>query len=212
MFSGKSSTANIVIVGQSVITEQGTIAVVDGVADAIKAKTDNLPASPAAVGSAMTLADDAITSAKFDESTAFPLKSADTGATAVNRLTAQQTRDTMMLAATAGAPADGSVDWHLDAIDSATELTFGYVSTGIDATISSRAAATDLATVDGIVDAIKLKTDNLPSDPADQSAVEAAITAATSPLATSAALTTVDTVVDAVKAVTDKVDTMIEVV
>lgn len=33
---------------------------------------------------------------------------------------------------------------------------------------------------------IKAKTDNLPSDPADQSAVEAAITAATSPLATPA--------------------------
>jgi len=69
-----------------------------------------------------------------------------------------------------------------------------------------------IAVVDGVADAIKDKTDNLPSDPADQSAVEAAITAATSPLATSAALTTVDTVVDAVKAVTDKVDTMIEVV
>jgi len=36
----------------------------------------------------------------------------------------------------------------------------------------------NLAVVDGIVDAIKAKTDNLPSDPADQSAVEAAITAA----------------------------------
>ena len=34
---------------------------------------------------AVTLADDAITAAKFDESTAFPLKSADTGATAVAR-------------------------------------------------------------------------------------------------------------------------------
>lgn len=41
-----------------------------------------------AVGSVtagVTLADDAITSAKFDESTAYPLKSADTGATAVAR-------------------------------------------------------------------------------------------------------------------------------
>jgi hypothetical protein len=53
--------------------------------DAIKAKTDNLPASPAAVGSAMGLVDDAITAAKFDESTAFPLKSADAGATQVAR-------------------------------------------------------------------------------------------------------------------------------
>jgi hypothetical protein len=35
-----------------------------------------------------------------------------------------------------------------------------------------------IATVDTVVDAIKAKTDNLPADPADQSAVEAAITAA----------------------------------
>jgi hypothetical protein len=41
-------------------------------------------------------------------------------------------------------------------------------------------------TIDGIVDAIKLKTDNLPSDPADESLLEAAITAATSPLSTAA--------------------------
>jgi hypothetical protein len=53
---------------------------------AIKAKTDNLPASPAAVGSAMTLADDAITADKFDESTAYPVKSADIGITAIARV------------------------------------------------------------------------------------------------------------------------------
>jgi len=53
--------------------------------DAIKTKTDNLPASPAAVGSEMNLADDAITAAKFDESTAFPIKSADTGSTQIAR-------------------------------------------------------------------------------------------------------------------------------
>lgn len=50
--------------------------------------------------------------------------------------------------------------------------------------------------LDLLIDAIKAKTDNLPSDPADQSAVEAAITAATSPLATAAALATVDGIVD----------------
>jgi hypothetical protein len=50
--------------------------------------------------------------------------------------------------------------------------------------------------VDGIVDAIKAKTDNLPTDPADQSAVEAAITAATSPLATAANLATVSGYLD----------------
>jgi len=42
MFSGKSSTANIAIVGQSVITEQGTIAAVDTVVDAVKAVTDKV--------------------------------------------------------------------------------------------------------------------------------------------------------------------------
>ena len=41
--------------------------------------------APAKAGDAMTLADDAITAAKFYESTAYPLKSADTGATAVAR-------------------------------------------------------------------------------------------------------------------------------
>lgn len=53
--------------------------------DAIKAKTDNLPASPAAVGSEMNLANDAITSAKYDESTAFPVKSDDSGTTQIAR-------------------------------------------------------------------------------------------------------------------------------
>lgn len=54
---------------------------------------------------------------------------------------------------------------------------------------------TQLTAIDDYLDtevaAIKAKTDNLPSDPADQSAVEAAITAATSGLATASALTTV---------------------
>jgi hypothetical protein len=40
----------------------------------------------ALVGSLMGLADDALTAAKFDESTAFPLKLADTGATKVARI------------------------------------------------------------------------------------------------------------------------------
>ncbi len=62
---------------------------------------------------------------------------------------------------------------------------------------------TPLAVVDGIVDAIKAKTDNLPSDPADESAIEAAITAATSTLATATNLAAAKAVVDAIKAKTD---------
>jgi hypothetical protein len=45
--------------------------------DTIIAKTNNLPASPAAVGSQMNLADDAITAAKYDQSTAHPQPYAD---------------------------------------------------------------------------------------------------------------------------------------
>jgi hypothetical protein len=41
--------------------------------------------APAKAGDAMALVNDAITAAKFDESTAYPLKSADTGSTAVAR-------------------------------------------------------------------------------------------------------------------------------
>lgn len=46
--------------------------------DSLVAGTDNLE---------VLLVDDAITSAKFDESTAYPLKSADNGATALSRIT-----------------------------------------------------------------------------------------------------------------------------
>ncbi len=43
--------------------------------------------------------------------------------------------------------------------------------------LSSLATAANLATVDTVVDEIKAKTDNLPTDPADQSLLEAAIAA-----------------------------------
>jgi hypothetical protein len=63
------------------------------VLDGIATKAGYLPAATAGsaggialVGSEMGLANDAITAAKFDESTAFPVKSADTGATILARL------------------------------------------------------------------------------------------------------------------------------
>lgn len=56
------------------------------------------------------------------------------------------------------------------------------------------ATAAALATTDGVADAIKAVTDNLPNS------------GALTDLATAAALTTVDTVVDAIKVTTDKLD------
>lgn len=56
-------------------------------AEALKQDTGQLDDGTFAAGaiSAAAIADDAITAAKFDESTAYPLKSADTGATAIAR-------------------------------------------------------------------------------------------------------------------------------
>jgi hypothetical protein len=72
-------------------------------------------------------------------------------------------------------------------------------------------AASYTAPDNASVTAIKAKTDNLPSDPADQSAVEAAITAATGPLATAANLATVagylDTEIAAILADTNELQT-----
>ncbi len=53
-----------------------------------------------------------------------------------------------------------------------------YKIEGVD--VDDLATASALTTVDTVVDAIKAKTDLLPSDPADQSAVEVAIDAAES--------------------------------
>lgn len=51
----------------------------------VETKLDTVDTNVDTLIAGVTLADDAITSAKFDESTAFPVKSADTGATALAR-------------------------------------------------------------------------------------------------------------------------------
>lgn len=76
-------------------------------------------------------------------------------------LTQQQVRDSMKLAPTAGAPAAGSVDEHLDDILLDT-------GTSIPATL-----ATIAGYIDTEVAAIKAKTDNLPTDPASETNVNA---------------------------------------
>lgn len=75
-------------------------------------------------------------------------------------------------------------------------------------TVEVAAVETKVDTVDAVADAIKAKTDALPSDPADQSLVETAVTSAQTSInnnvdAVEAKVDTVDTVVDAVKAKTD---------
>lgn len=75
-------------------------------------------------------------------------------------------------------------------------LSAAQVNTEVDTAIADAALATaaNLATVDTVVDAIKLKTDNLPTDPADDSDIDAQLAAIAGYL---------DTEVAAIKAKTD---------
>jgi hypothetical protein len=161
--------------------------------DAIKAKTDNLPASPAAVGSAMTL------TAAYD--------AAKTAATQASVDTIDNFLDTEVAAILAIAQKldtalelDGAVyRYTTNALEQAPSgggsLTAQQVWEYATRTLSAF-AFTPTPSNAADTTAIKAKTDNLPSDPADESAVEAAITAASSPLATAAALAVVDALVD----------------
>lgn len=153
------------------------------------------------------------------------LLSSGHGAGAWDGLTPAQTlRDAMMLAPTPGVPAAGSIDDLISDVGTAVAALNDVSSsdvqsaaaaaltaydpptkTELDSAVSPLATAVALATVDGIVDSILADTaaidGRLPSDPADQSAVEAAITAATSPLATSGALALVAADVTTIKKV-----------
>jgi hypothetical protein len=104
-----------------------------------------------------------------------------------------------------------NISTYVDDLESRlTSTRAGYLDnlTNLDVAITSRLATASYTAPDNAsITAIKAKTDNLPTDPADQSLIEAAITAATSPLATAAALAVVDDFLDtevaAIKAKTD---------
>jgi hypothetical protein len=87
--TGYSLTANTGLGNQTAnITGNlsGSVGSVTGAVGSVTGNVGgNVAGSVASVTAGVTLANDAITAAKFDESTAFPLKSADTGATAVAR-------------------------------------------------------------------------------------------------------------------------------
>ena len=100
----------------------------------------------------VTLADDAITAAKFDESTAFPVKSADTGATAIARVGADSdTLETL----------SDQIDGVKTKTDQLTFTTPNKVDASATIDPTGLATSADLAVVDANVDAIKAKTDAL---------------------------------------------------
>lgn len=181
-------------------------AAIEVTSNSIKSKTDNLPSSPAATGDAMTLAAGAITAAVIATgaidadaiatdavaelqsglATSSELTTVGNGVTAIKTKT-----DNLPISPAATGDAMTLVDGAITAAKIAADaITAAKIAADVTTEIQSGLATSSaLSTVDGIVSAIKAKTDNLPADPADQSAVEAAISAATSGLST---LTTTD--------------------
>lgn len=191
---------------------------------AVKAKTDNLPASPAAVGSAMTLTaaydaaktaasqtsvDDLPTNAELttalagaDDATLAAIAALPTAAT-VNAIKAKTdnlpaspaaTGDAMTLTGAYDAAKTAASQTSVDDLPTNAELATALAGAD-DATLAAIAALPTAVTVS----AIKAKTDNLPPDPADASDIAAAFgTVATA----FAALPTAATV-NAIKAKTD---------
>lgn len=153
----------------SITALNGKIDTIDNYIDtevaAIKAKTDNLPASPAAVGSAMTLTSGERT-AIANEVEAQIINEAD----AERVLTAITDK-----IASVNPSLD---DLTLAGIASAVRTELATELSRIDAAITSRLSSAGYTAPDNAsISAIKAKTDNLPASPADQSELEVLIAA-----------------------------------
>ena len=118
----------------------------------------------------VTLADDAITAAKFDESTAFPLKAADTGSTQVARRGSEnETLSTLSNTLNNISYDIYNLPTAVWAFTNRTLSSFGTLVSNIwtHATRTLSAFGFTVATnSDANVTAIKVKTDNLPASPA----------------------------------------------
>lgn len=175
--TGLATAANLSIVAGYLDTEIA----------AIKAKTDNLPAAPAAVSDIPTAA--AVADAVWDEALAGHVAGGSTG----EALGAAGGAGDPWITALPGAYSAGSA---------------GYiVGTNLNATVSSRATQTSVDTIDDLLDtevaAIKSDTAAILIDTAEIGAAGAGLTA----LATQASVNTIDDFIDtevaAIKAKTD---------
>ena len=169
---------------------------------AVKAKTDNLPASPAAVGAAMTLtaaydaAKTALTVGAYTApdnadiaSVLSDIVNGTYGLSALETIVAAVKAKTDALpvspAATGDIPSAGTIATAVWAAGTRTLTSFGSLAS--DAATAVWASATRTLSAFGFtvstndaasVAAVKAKTDSLPADPASESQVEAAIAAA----------------------------------
>ena len=135
----------------------------------------------------VTLADDAITAAKFDESTAFPLKAADTGSTQVARTGADGDTLETLSDEIAAVQADlDNPDQYKADVSGIPAAVWGYATRTLSsfgtlisdiwahATRTLSSFGFTVATQsDANVTAIKAKTDNLPATPANEATLTA---------------------------------------
>lgn len=223
MLKGAANLAPVLLELQLLTNDPNDIAT-ETTAAAIKAKTDNLPASPAAVGSAMTLTsaydkakDDVLTplaaaksvvdavKAKTDNLPASPaaVGSAMTLTSAYDaaKSASSQTSVNAVKAKTDNLPASPA------AVGSAMTLTSAYDAAknaasqaSVNAIPTTPLLAANYTAPDNAgISAIKAKTDNLPATPAN----EATLTAIKGAGWTNETLTAIDGLIDAIKAKTD---------
>lgn len=133
--------------------------------------TSNAVGAAASVTAGVTLADDAITASKFDESTAYPLKSADTGNTQVARVGA----DSDTLETLSDEIAAVKAETAAILVDTGTTLD-GNITAILADTNEVQAELADGGRTDLLIDAIKAKTDNLPASPAPANEYDADFT------------------------------------
>jgi hypothetical protein len=184
-----------------------TLAAIDVLIDAIKAQTDLIPASPAAVGSAMTLANDAITPAKISADAITEIQSGL--AKSADLQDVEDKVDVIALDTTTEIPASiTALSGKVDTIDNFLDTEIAAILEDTGTTLPATLAAIEgkVDTADAVVDAIKLKTDNLPASPAATGAamtLTAAYDKAKDDVLTP--LGVVDGIVDAIKLKTDTI-------
>ncbi len=179
----------------AVITEvnanETKIDTVDTVVDAVKLQTDKLVFTVAnrVDANALQVGDKTGYALSVTPPTAAQIQAEmeENGASLLDsindRLPSDPADESLLEAAIAALPTDADVnaacDTALADYDPPTKGELDTAQTALKTEIDAN--ETKIDTVDGVVDAIKLKTDNLPSDPADESLLEAAIAAVTAP-------------------------------
>lgn len=166
------------VMGSSVLTDK------DDEIDAIKAKTDNLPASPAAEGSVTarpTLAQiEASTVLAKDSTVAKEATLTTKIPTALSFTGANVNAEAKVTAAPTDMALNSTVAKEATLTGKASQASVDTIDTNIDTIVSKLPTNNIMGSSvktdkDDEIDAIKAKTDNLPADPADESNILSAI-------------------------------------